>query len=141
MIHQALQNMRIDLANSIIGFEHLKYFKLEGINEESPYAMLNSDEDEGIGFVVVSPFDTYPEYEFRINDEVLENLNIKQPEDVAVYSIVTVKQPFSKSTMNLVAPIVINVSRGEGRQVILNHTDYKINAELFPLRNGEEKTC
>ncbi|MWC30917.1 flagellar assembly protein FliW [Paenibacillus sp. MMS18-CY102] len=138
MIYNIIKDVKIDFSSSIVGFEHLKYFKVEQIDASSPFWMLQSEEDAGIGFVVVSPFEVYPDYEFKLSDEIIEVLRIEQPEQVAVYTIVTMKSKFTHSTINLVAPIVINISTGMARQFILNHSNYPVNAPLFPLQSEGE---
>ncbi|MBR3063853.1 MAG: flagellar assembly protein FliW, partial [Exiguobacterium sp.] len=47
---------------------------------------------------------------------------IEEAEHVSVYSIVTLREPFESSTLNLKAPIVIETKERRGKQVILDDT-------------------
>jgi len=137
MLHMIFKQETLTIS-SIVGFEKLQQFRLEEIEPGSQFAMLQSVEDPHIGFAVVSPFDLYPDYEFTLNDEIIESLGINKAEDVAVYAIITLKQPFINSTVNLVAPIVINAATCNGKQFIINNSGYSIHAPLFPSHKGGE---
>jgi Uncharacterized protein conserved in bacteria len=139
MVYSLLKDTVIDLAQGIVGFEQLRYFRAVEVGPGSIFGMLQSEEDPNVGFVVVSPFDVYDDYEFKLSDEIIEGLDIKQPEDIIVLSIITVSPKFKESTLNLVAPIVINLSSGKGRQFILDTARiYSIHAPLFPRQEGGE---
>jgi flagellar assembly factor FliW len=71
-------------------------------------------------------------YEIDLDDNTLEQLQITSEQDVALYVILTVADPFDGTTANLQAPIVINVHQRLGKQVILTNTDYKTKHRLFP---------
>ncbi|WP_127532073.1 flagellar assembly protein FliW [Paenibacillus kobensis] len=138
MDFRMLKNISFDFGSSIVGFEHLRHFRIDEVEEGSLFGMMVSEEEPEIGFIVVSPFEMYSDYEFRLSDEIIEGLQVQSPDEVTVLSIVTVNKPFPSSTINLVAPVVINVSREVGRQFILNNSPYTIRAPLFPERNGGE---
>ncbi|WP_246027850.1 flagellar assembly protein FliW [Paenibacillus xylaniclasticus] len=131
-----MNDKRLDLGDSILGFTEHRYFRMEKIDDQMPFVLLQSEADANVGFVVVSPFEFYPEYEFKLSDEVIAGLNIEKTEDVAVFCIVTVNQPFDRSTINLIAPIVINIKSGHGRQIILNNVTYSIHSPLLPNKEG-----
>ncbi|SCY96117.1 flagellar assembly factor FliW [Paenibacillus polysaccharolyticus] len=72
--------------------------------------------------MVVSPFEFKQDYSFELSDEDKEELEIE--EEVAVFSIVTIHSEITKSTMNLLAPVVINPVKRVGKQVVLLQSDY-----------------
>ncbi len=72
--------------------------------------------------MVVSPFEFKKDYSFELSEEDKEELKIE--EDVAVYSIVTIHSDVTKSTMNLLAPVIINPAQRVGKQVVLQQTGY-----------------
>ncbi|WP_036717240.1 flagellar assembly protein FliW [Paenibacillus harenae] len=133
-MHPLLQNVKLDFGGSIYGFEQFSYFKAEEIEAGSVFAHVQSVEESEIRFVVISPFDAYPEYEFQLNDQMIGELGIAQADDILVLSIVTVKKPFELSTVNLLAPLVINIKTGVSRQVVLNGVNYSVNMPLFSSR-------
>ncbi|MFF2483656.1 flagellar assembly protein FliW [Paenibacillus sp. NPDC058071] len=126
-----LQQIELDFADSIYGFEAFNRYKVEEVEENSPFLHIKNIDEPNIGFVVISPFDVYADYEFQLNDRLIAELGVSHAEDVCVLSIITIKKPFEKSTINLLAPLVINVKTGVGRQAVLNGTNYLVNAPLI----------
>lgn len=126
---------------SILGFEEFDEFVISVVEEGSPYAYLQSLKDENIGFLVVTPFVFYPEYMFEIEDKDKSLLELKSNEEVAVLNIVTIKEPYIKSTVNLLAPLVLNIAAGQARQLVLPpQSTYGTNDPLFkeaPEEGGE----
>src|SRR5699024_6683083 len=53
------------------------------------YQILQSVTSEHIAFIVTNPYHFYHEYEFELEENVLESLSIKSEEDVIVLTIVT----------------------------------------------------
>lgn len=89
---------------------------------------------------MVSPFEFRQDYSFELSNEDKEELEIK--EDVAVFSIVTIHSEITKSTMNLLAPVVINPVKRVGKQVVLQQSGYMTRhliwtEELTPTKGGD----
>ena len=125
-------NQQFDFRGSIVGFEHLNGFVLSEMDPDSDFYLLRSVEEESIEYLVVSPFAVNQDYEFELMDEYKEELQITETDEVLVLAIITLQKPFFQSTINLLAPLVINIKNGTGRQVILNGSSYAVNASLFP---------
>lgn len=111
-------------STGIPGFSDYKQYVILHPDPELPVSYLQSLEEGSLSFVMVDPFAFYPQYEFKISETDLAALEIEQTKDVAVYCIVTIKDSLHKATVNLVAPIVINISRRIGKQIVLQGTDY-----------------
>ncbi|MFC4811615.1 flagellar assembly protein FliW [Paenibacillus sp. GCM10023250] len=121
-----------DFGGSIVGFEQLSRFALAEMEPNSPFYRLRSLEEESIEYIVVSPFEVCKEYEFQLGDDLKNELSVDRPDDVLVLSIVTLRKPFYRSTLNLLAPLVCNIRTGKGKQLILNGSAYAVNTPLFP---------
>ena len=79
---------------------------------------------------MVEPFTIDKNYEINLSDEVINSLNIKSFNDVALYSLVTLNSDPKKATANLRAPIVLNVRNKKAQQFIMDKADYKIKHPL-----------
>jgi flagellar assembly factor FliW len=134
-MYPLLKNSTLDFGSSIYGFEELGQYKFEEMDSTNAFCLLKSVEDDNIGFVVISPFEVNPTYEFKLSEETIQELGIEQADDVLVLSIITIQRPFEQSTVNLLAPLVVNIRTGAGRQVVLNGVPYSVNTPLFPQRN------
>lgn len=118
----------IAFPNGLPGFEDYKKFTLLAIDPDLPIALLQSTEEAAISFVVAFPYAFKSDYVFDLSAEDIEELQIENIEDVLTYSIVTLQQSFTESTLNLLAPVVINNAKKIGKQVVLH------DSGAYPLK-------
>ena len=115
--------VELTFAAGLPGFPNDHHFVLEPWGApDSPFATLVSTDNADTGFVVVSPFVFYPDYEFDLPDETAERLGLDDPSDVVVLSVVTVGERSQESTINLLGPIVVNRRTHEACQAVLDGT-------------------
>lgn len=109
----------ITFPEGIPGFEELRRFTLLSMGEElSNFFWLQSIDKPEICFVVADPFVIYNGYEVNIEDEDLELLGITGPETVLTLVIAVIPEKPEDIRVNLKAPIVINVEKKLGKQVL-----------------------
>ncbi|MGK5651830.1 flagellar assembly protein FliW [Brevibacillus formosus] len=134
---QKVELGKLFFEDGIPGFSHLQFFQLMQ-EEESPFFLIQSTEDKDVGFWVVDPFVFFPSYEFSLSSVTKETLRINEASPVAVFSIVTIRDN-NQTTVNLKAPIVVNLSNRMGRQVILQEDSYSIRQQLIEQPATENK--
>lgn len=115
--------------DGIPGFSHLQFFQLIQ-EEESPLYQIQSMEEQKVGFSVVNPFSFFPDYVFTLPDVSKDALRLDEETPVAVFTIVTIRSR-DHITVNLKAPIVINLANRMAKQVILQEDTYPIRQPLF----------
>ena len=125
------ESRAILMKGGILGFEHLKRYVFLVQDEEILFCWFQSVDDGSLAFVVINPFIINPDYNPIIQDDDVELLEIELPEDVTLMSIVTIHPDPFKVTANLKAPIVINVKKRLGRQVILDRGNYSIQYPIM----------
>lgn len=125
----------LTFTKGILGFEEIKEYILFPLQNNDAFKVLHSITDEDIGFVVMSPFDICKNYEFELNKSQELELQVKTPKDVIVYSIVTVSSKVTDITVNLRAPIVINLNGKLGKQIVLNDEKYKVKTPIIEEKN------
>lgn len=118
-------------AEGIPGFEELKRFVVFDIEDNENLKCIQSVEDSQVCLLMINPWDYFKDYEFRLSEDERKLLNITSPEDIEVYNIITVRE--DKITANLLSPVVINVLKGLGKQIILSETNYSIRQEIVCL--------
>jgi len=121
----------IDFPEGIPGFEDSRKYVILDIPENDTFKVLQNAEDEYVSFVVTEPWAFFESYDFDIPDEELMKINIRKEEQIAVLNIVTLSDDFEKSTVNLLAPVVINSEDRVGRQYVLNSGKYTTKHPLF----------
>ncbi len=127
----------ITFQNGLPGFLEEKQFVLMNL-EETVFQVLQSVTTAALAFIVVNPFSFKPNYSFELDDQVVEQLKIESSDDVTILSIVTLKDTLATSTVNLKAPLVINVKQKEGKQYIIQKTDYTTKEHIFNQVNQKE---
>ncbi|MFG6114697.1 flagellar assembly protein FliW [Halobacillus sp. MO56] len=124
----------IDFPAGLPGFEQEKAFVLLKMEDEGVYQVLQSVHRPEVALIVTNPYLFLPNYEFEIELQTQKLLKIVSPEDVIILSVVTLRDPFSKTTVNLQAPLVVNYNKNIGKQVILNDTSYHTKHLLASFR-------
>lgn len=120
----------ITIKKGIPGFKGLTKFVILDVEDNDIFKLIHSLEDPSLGLIILSPFDVVKDYEIKLNDEVIAELQIEKEQDVVLYSIVTLNSNPSKITANLMAPIVINIEKKLGQQVIIENSKYKIKEPI-----------
>ena len=75
-----------------------------------------------------------PDYSPEISEEQGESLGVHGPDDALV--LVVANPAASGTTVNLMAPIVVNATTGRSAQLILENQDWPLRAALVP-RGGD----
>lgn len=115
----------------IPGLEEFTKYILKDIKECEPFKVLQSLENDEIGFIVVSPFEAMEDYEVSLSKDVIKNLEIESPEEVALYTTVNLNSDIKKITTNLKAPLIINIKNGFGEQIIVDRKKYEIKHPMY----------
>jgi flagellar assembly factor FliW len=119
------------------GFEgHPRYIFLQP-DPESPFVLLQSVEDPDIAMVLTNPFVFFPDYDFELSEGMLKEMEIESAEDVTVWSTVSVRGQAEEATLNLLAPIIVNVKSHRGKQIILHGSSYSTKHKLAHSESSE----
>lgn len=115
------------------GFDGFKKFDLSAL-EQAGFFNLSSSEEKEISLLLVDPYIYFPNYEVEIDDSVMGRLNIKDANDVLILNVVTLNNDVEKITINLRAPIIVNINTGDSEQIILSREDYLVRQSLVVKR-------
>lgn len=118
----------ITIVNGIIGFPNL--FKFTLLEYNPPFSWLQSVEDASLAFVVVNAAEFGEEYSFSLpyGDR---DIDLKQDDDIAIVNLVSVRPDPTMTTVNLKAPIVVNLRNMLGRQIVLDDQRFPIRMPLW----------
>jgi flagellar assembly factor FliW len=113
------------------GFEDSKKYALIG-NEsnEAVFFWLQSIDTPDLCFVVTDPFMIYDRYAVDVEDEEVEVLGITDSKKVLTLTIVIIPENINELRVNLKAPILINVEKKLGKQIILKNDNLPIRYYL-----------
>lgn len=126
------EDLIFDFVEPIIGFENLTKYVLVEHTDNSAFRWLQSVEDTSLAFPVSSPAYFDIDYQFEIPTEKANVLNLSSVESLISLNIVTIPAGNPrKSTINLLAPIIINAVNKKGMQLILSNSNYPVKQPLF----------
>lgn len=127
----------------IIGFEDWKKFTLiydaeKGVEESSIYWLQAIDEPT-LALPIMDPTIVYEGYDPIVEDEIINSLgdNIADA-TLLVVCTVTVPEKLENMTVNLKAPIIINMDTNRGVQLIADNDDYQVRYPIYDILNAEK---
>ncbi|WP_380176344.1 flagellar assembly protein FliW [Kineococcus sp. DHX-1] len=121
----------IEFVSPIMGFGEQTAFHLVPLDEEGTLWSLRDASGSGLRLVVVAPTRFFPGYAPEIDDETVAALDLRDATEAAVLNVVTVGDDPASSTVNLLAPIVINHRTMRAAQSVLVGTDLPLRAPLI----------
>lgn len=113
------------------GFEQLKKFVISSRAEHAPFHWLHSVSEEKIRFILINPLHFRPDYAPNIRKEDLDSLGVERKEDLLLYVMVTLSSDIRNSTANMSGPILINIRRHVGMQVILDDQRFPVKEPIL----------
>ena len=114
------------------GFEGLRRFLLTMNPEHEPFVWLYSLDNPQVRFLMVNPLLFRPDYAPNMSREQLVDLKIDKKEDLYLFVIVTLNPDHRLSTVNMAGPVLINLTRKLGKQVIIDDPRYTIRERMLP---------
>ena len=125
----------IRMDKGIIGFPDLKNFALvydEDGEKNNSIMWFQSLDEPQFAMPVIVPNDIITDYNPTVNDELLSGLGALTPENT--YCIVTIKVPqdITKMTVNLKAPIIVNMDNMRAEQIIVED-DFEVRFPVYDL--------
>lgn len=116
--------MAYKVRGKILGFEDTKEVEITAIDEL--FFTMRDKDNENISFTLVAPY-LLREYSFDLPLDIKALLDITQESKISVYNILVVQKPLEKSTINFLAPIVVNLDNAALAQAVLEpfkHPDF-----------------
>ena len=124
------ERQKLIFPQGLFGFEAFQnYILLDA--EQKPFYWLQSSDNKELAFVLINPFQFKLDYEVDIDNEELLKIGVSNPEQVLIFSIITIPADGGAMTANLQGPLIINRDSRYGRQVILNDPRWKIKHDVI----------
>lgn len=132
----------IHFENGIIGFPDLQDFALIHDVEKGDNAgirWLQSIQEPAFAMPVMDPLSVCETYNPVVEDSLLKPIGKVEIEEILVLVTVTVPKDLTKMSVNLMAPLVINVPERKAVQIILDDTKYKVKYPIYDIINERKK--
>ena len=118
------------------GFANLRRFLALSLPDQSNFIWLQSVDDPKIALPAADPWQIFPDDEPRMPAYATEALELQSAEDFTILCIVVVTKDAEEMTMNLMAPIVLNLKSRRARQVMLENSAYSVKTAI-PRKQAE----
>ena len=109
--------MSYDIRGEILGFADTG--SVEIVEIDDLFSTMVDTKNENISFTIVNPY-LLREYSFDIPLDIKVLLGITEDSKLTVHNILVVQKPLENSTINFLAPIIINEDNKKLGQFILD---------------------
>lgn len=126
----------------IIGFPEMTDFVLvydEEKGTDAPIKWLQSLQETNFALPVMNPLLVAEDYNPEVEDDYLAPLGEMKEEDTLVLVTVTVPKDYTKMSINLQAPIVVNAETRKATQIIVNAEKYPIKYYVYDILQEKKK--
>ena len=137
----------INFPHGIPGFPNDKRFLFMSENEdEDMFFWLQSVDNGDVAFTLMNVYGVLPNYDPLVDEEEIKELGCIADKPLEIYNIAVIPEDAKQMRVNLMAPIVINMEEGLGRQVICTNDDYPVRYFIFEelekfRREGGKTEC
>jgi flagellar assembly factor FliW len=126
----------ITFPKGLLGFPRHTQFVLIEPGKDTCFFWLQSTEAPDLAFVVTDPGAFVPTYRVPIKPEQMQELGLSSLSEAQVFVIVNKRD--NLLTGNLQGPLVINVARMTGEQLVLSDRRFTTRVPLIELTSGIE---
>jgi flagellar assembly factor FliW len=118
----------IHVPSGLLGFPESKRYTLFEHKKGSPFLWLQSVDKGSLAFVLVDPLLVEPDYRLEISPEDMKELEMTDaPDGIQALVIVNITAGEKMElTANLLGPLVINVKKKVGKQLVLRDNQYSL---------------
>jgi len=121
----------IHFEEGIPGFDKFKNYVIVERKESEPIKWLVCIDEPEVILPVINPWLVRIDYDVKIDEGTIEMLNIESQKDVLVLCVLVIpKNNPQDMTINLLAPIIINIKNNRARQIIMEESGYKIKYKV-----------
>lgn len=117
----------INFTKPILGFEDCKHYMLVERESMFPTFWLQCVDKPDIAFPVISPFSVNDGYSIKLQAHDLDDIRLKDIDEVIILTLMVVSQTLSSIRVNLRAPIIYNPIENVAKQLILTDDKYPIH--------------
>lgn len=121
-----------DFVSPILGYDNDRKFILIENGDDSKFKWLQSAKTPSLAFAVTVAGVFGIDYSFELPESTQEELEIEDADDILALSVVVIPHANPRcSTINLLAPIIVNLKNKKASQIILSGSNFEVDYPLF----------
>jgi flagellar assembly factor FliW len=122
----------ITFEDGIPGFPNSKqYMLMSETEDEDMFFWLQSIDEGDVAFTLMDVYKVLPDYNPQVDSAEIDELGPLSDSPLLIYNIVVIPDYVRQMTVNLRAPVVMNLKTGLGKQMICTNDDYSIRFMIF----------
>ncbi len=123
----------INFTSGLPGFEGLKKYTILSIDDFEPFEIMYcADSDFELKFVLLRPQLILDDFSVSLKVSDKEELCIDENDEILEYLVITVdNDDITKSTANMLGPIVVNATKMIGKQLLLDENKFNSQFPIF----------
>jgi flagellar assembly factor FliW len=112
------------------GFASSKRFIALNLDGQEKFVWLQSLDDPSVAIPTADPWSIFADYAPKLPPYATSSLELRSPDDFATLCVVVVTPGAAEMTMNLLAPVVVNLRTRTGRQITLETGGYSVRTPI-----------
>jgi len=108
------------------GFPNLRRWLALTVETQSSFVWLQSIDDAKIALPTADPYFMFEDYDPKLPAYAAAALEITSPSDFTILCVLVVAENADEMTMNLFAPVVVNLRTRKARQVVLENSGFSV---------------
>jgi flagellar assembly factor FliW len=124
------ENDVIEFPWGLPGFAAHRRWLLLTVESHPSFVWLQSLEDLNVAIPTADPWFVFEDYDPKLPAYALAALEVQKADDFTMLCVVVVTSGAQEMTMNLMAPIVVNLRTRKARQVPLENSGYSVRQPI-----------
>ncbi|HDL78979.1 MAG TPA: flagellar assembly protein FliW [Bacteroidetes bacterium] len=121
----------IHFPRGIPGFESCRHFAIFDTADMKPFRWLICLDDSQTGFVIIDPLLFCADYYPKLFNSDLSETGYSKSDRISLYAIVTISNDPKESTANLQGPLLINLTKKMGKQIVVVDERYSVKYKIL----------
>ncbi len=126
---------KYEVKGQILGFEKIVNIEIHEIDDL--FSTMQDADNSEISFTIANPY-SLREYSFDLPSDIKILLDINEKSNVSVYNIVVIQKSLENSTINFLAPIIVNSDNNKIAQAVLDskkHPEFGMAESIKSFKN------
>ncbi|MGB8796529.1 MAG: flagellar assembly protein FliW [Candidatus Aquilonibacter sp.] len=119
------------------GFPDLHRWLPLNLDSHPTFVWLQSLDDPTVALPAVDPWMVFEHYDPKLPAYAFTSLEIREASEFATLCVIVVTPNAEEMTINLMAPVIINLRTRKGRQIMLDSSNYSPR-EPLPRKSAEK---
>jgi flagellar assembly factor FliW len=112
------------------GFGNLRRFLALNLDDQEHFVWLQSLDDLKVALPTSNPFEIFPDYQPKLPEYAVSSLDLQKPDEFVFLGVIVIAPGAVDLTMNLLAPVIVNLRTRTGRQITLESSGYSVRTPI-----------